>query len=84
MVVSDGLCGSDSPRLPFLHVSVPNATKIHQRLLLKKIILLLGRSPSYKLLMSVLGSITECLFSIAYAIARQWRQDFELSEIWWE
>lgn len=63
VVVSDGLCGSDSPSLSLFHVSVPNATKIHQRLLLKKIILLLGRSLSYNLLMSVLGSITACLLS---------------------
>lgn len=84
MGVSDGLCGSESPRLSVLHMSVPNATKIRQRLSLKKIILLLGRSLSCKLLMSVLGSITVLallLLSIAYAIACKWREDFELNEI---
>jgi len=63
MVLSDGLSGLDSPGLSFLPVSIPNATKILWTLFFKKIVLLLGRSLSYKLLMSVLGDITACLLS---------------------
>lgn len=71
--VGDGSCGSDSPRHCSHHVFVPNATKIHQRFLLKKIILLLGRSLSCEKLMSALGSITLLalvFLSIAFDIAR--------------
>lgn len=59
----EGFCGSDSLRHSSPYVFVPNVTKIHQRFLLKKIILLLGRSLSCEILMSALGSITLCLLS---------------------
>lgn len=62
----DGSCGSDSPRHSSPHVFVPNATKIHQRFLLKKIMRLLGRSLSCEMLMSALGSITLCLLSSSW------------------
>lgn len=61
VVGSGGLSAPESTRLCICNVPIPNTTEIHQRPMLMEIMLLLGRSPSYKLLMSVLGSIAACL-----------------------
>lgn len=61
VVGSGGFPAPDSTRLCICNVPVPNTMEIHQRPVLMEVMLLLGRSLSYKLLMSVLGSIAACL-----------------------